>query len=151
MDQKEIKELMKSFDKSGLSKMKLKNGDFEILFQKGNDVQNISTAVAPASIANMPITESAPISTIKEPTIKEEKLYIKSPMVGTFYQAPSPGSPAFVKVGDSVKKGDVVAIVEAMKIMNEIDAEFNCKILEILVNDGEPVEYDQPIFCVEKI
>ncbi len=151
MDQKEIKELMKSFDRSGLSKMKLKNGDFEILFQKGNDIQNINTPTFSAPPSNTSVAESIPNATKKETTIKEEKLYIKSPMVGTFYQAPSPGSPAFVKVGDSVKKGDVVAIVEAMKIMNEIDAEFNCKILEILVNDGEPVEYDQPIFCVEKI
>ncbi len=151
MDQKEIKELMKSFDASGLSKMKLKNGDFEILFQKGNDIQNINTPAFSASSSNMSVVEPVPVVNKKEVTNKEEKLYIKSPMVGTFYQAPSPGSPAFVKVGDSVKKGDVVAIVEAMKIMNEIDAEFNCKILEILVNDGEPVEYDQPIFCVEKI
>jgi len=151
MNQKEIKELMKSFDRSGLSKMKLKNADFEILFQKGNDVQNINAPAFSAPPSNTFIAESIPNATKKDVIIKEEKVYIKSPMVGTFYQAPSPGAPAFVKVGDSVKKGDVIAIVEAMKIMNEIDAEFNCKILEILVNDGEPVEYDQPIFCVEKI
>ena len=72
-------------------------------------------------------------------------------MVGTFYQAPSPGAAPFVKIGDSIKKGSTVAIIEAMKIMNEIEAEFDCKIIEVLVSDGEPVEFDQPLFRVEKL
>jgi acetyl-CoA carboxylase biotin carboxyl carrier protein len=76
---------------------------------------------------------------------------INSPMVGTFYSSPSPESPAFVKVGDVVKKGKTLCILEAMKIMNEVEAEFDCKIVEILVTDGSPVEYDMPIFVVEKL
>jgi acetyl-CoA carboxylase biotin carboxyl carrier protein len=72
-------------------------------------------------------------------------------MVGTFYQAPSPDSPPYVKVGDTVNQGQTLAIIEAMKIMNELEAEFSCKILEILVKDGEVVEYDTPLFRVEKV
>jgi acetyl-CoA carboxylase biotin carboxyl carrier protein len=85
---------------------------------------------------------------------KEEKssgINITSPMVGTFYVAPSPDSPPFVKEGDKVRKGDTLCILEAMKIMNELEAEFECRILEILVKDGEPVEYDKPLFRVEKL
>jgi acetyl-CoA carboxylase biotin carboxyl carrier protein len=72
-------------------------------------------------------------------------------MVGTYYASPSPDSPAFVKKGDTVKKGQTLAILEAMKIMNEIEAEFDCKILDVLVSDGNAVEYDMPLFVVEKI
>jgi acetyl-CoA carboxylase biotin carboxyl carrier protein len=76
---------------------------------------------------------------------------ITSPMVGTFYAAPSPDSPPFVQAGDTVRKGQTLCILEAMKIMNELEAEYDCKILEVLVQDGEPVEYDKPLFRVEKI
>jgi len=72
-------------------------------------------------------------------------------MVGTFYAAPSPDSPAFVRKGDTVKKGQVIGILEAMKIMNELEAEFDCKILDVLVSDGQPVEYDMPLFAIQKI
>lgn len=72
-------------------------------------------------------------------------------MVGTFYASPSPESPAFVKPGDTVKAGQTLCILEAMKIMNEVEAEFDCKIVEILVQDSNPVEYDMPLFVVEKI
>jgi acetyl-CoA carboxylase biotin carboxyl carrier protein len=72
-------------------------------------------------------------------------------MVGTYYASPSPDSPAFVKVGDTVKKGQPLAILEAMKIMNELEAEFDCKIIDILVTDGQAVEFDMPLFAVEKL
>ena len=154
MDQKELKELMRAFDKSGLSKLKLKDGEFEILFQKGG-VYKESVAVAP-TVAQQPVSEVVVSSEKIEantPILTEEKGgdFITSPMVGTFYQAPSPGAAPFVKIGDSVKKGTPVAIIEAMKIMNEIEAEFDCKIIEVLVSDGEPVEFDQPLFRVEKL
>jgi acetyl-CoA carboxylase biotin carboxyl carrier protein len=77
--------------------------------------------------------------------------FITSPMVGTFYHAPSPDSPIFCKVGDVVRKGQTLCILEAMKIMNEIEAEFDCKIIEILAQDGRPVEYDMPMFRVERV
>jgi len=154
MDNKELKDLMRAFDKSGLSKLKLKDGEFEILFQKGAVVSN--QVVTSAPVVTTPAV-AAPVAQVQEtPSSIDEASseagdFIKSPMVGTFYQAPSPGAAPFVKVGDSVKKGSVVAIIEAMKIMNEIEAEFDCKIVEIMANDGEPVEFDQPLFRVEKI
>ncbi len=154
MDQKELKDLMRAFDKSGLSKLKLKDGEFEILFQKGGTYKE-PTTVAPTaiqqSVTKTTVLDQEPITDSIVSTEEKEGNFITSPMVGTFYQAPSPGAAAFVKVGDSVKKGSTVAIIEAMKIMNEIEAEFDCKIVEVLVSDGEPVEFDQPLFRVEKL
>ncbi len=147
VDLKEIKDLMRTFDKSSLGKLKLKNGDFEISLQKGSKLES--------SVAAQPIVASvaAEVSPIVENNIidSDKTDYIRSPMVGTFYKAPSPESAPFVQIGDSIKAGSAVAIVEAMKIMNEIEAEFDCKILELLVSDGEPIEFDQPIFRIEKL
>jgi len=153
MDQKELKDLMRAFDKSGLSKLKLKDGEFEIMFQKGGSKKQFIDSISAPSVQSAPIQQQETIiQASQDDKIEKQKGdYIKSPMVGTFYQAPSPGAAAFVKEGDMVKKGSTVAIIEAMKIMNEIEAEFDCKILEILVSDGEPVEFDQPLFRVEKL
>ena len=153
MDQKDIKDLMRAFDKSGLNKLKLKDGEFEILFQKGGVLEQVSTVV-PTTVKESITEATLPMQdSIKNtPSASNDSGdFIKSPMVGTFYQAPSPGAAPFVTIGDSIKKGSTVAIIEAMKIMNEIEAEFDCKILEILVSDGEPVEFDQPLFRVEKL
>ncbi len=152
MNLDEIKELIRVFGRSKLGKLKVKDGEFEVsMVREGNEV-----AVASAPVA--PQVTSAPVATYQasseEPSSEAKELsgdIITSPMVGTFYAAPSPDSPAFVKVGDSVKKGQVLCILEAMKIMNELEAEYDCKILEILVQDGEPIEYDMPLFRVEKL
>jgi len=147
VDLKEIKDLMRTFDKSSLGKLKLKNGDFEIFFQKGSKLES---SVTTQPIVTTVATEVSPI--VENNTIDSDKTdYIRSPMVGTFYKAPSPESAPFVQIGDSIKAGSAVAIVEAMKIMNEIEAEFDCKILELLVSDGEPIEFNQPIFRIEKL
>jgi acetyl-CoA carboxylase biotin carboxyl carrier protein len=92
----------------------------------------------------------APAAEESKPAAGEGEL-ITSPMVGTFYASPSPDSPPFVQPGDTVRKGQTLCILEAMKIMNELEAEYDCKILEVLVQDGEPVEYDKPLFRVEKL
>jgi acetyl-CoA carboxylase biotin carboxyl carrier protein len=152
MKQNEIKELIKIFDESDITKLKIEDKDFSISLSKE------ATAVAQAPVAPAPAPVSTPSPVATQPstptTTTESKapagLTINSPMVGTFYKAPSPGAPAFVKVGDSVNAGQTVGIIEAMKIMNEIEAEFDCKILEILVEDGQPVEFDTPLFVVEK-
>ena len=148
MDFKEIKELIKIFDKSGLSKFKLKKEDVQITLEK-------ELTAAPSQQPQAP-SAPQPTATVEEPTkeleaAKKKGEYITSPMVGTFYRAPSPDSPPFVKVGDVVNKGQTIGIIEAMKIFNEIEAEFDCKILEILVEDGQPVEYDMPLFLVERV
>ena len=136
MDFKEIRELIRVFDKSELNKLKVKEGEFEISMQRGFE-SGVTT-----------VTTSAPVA---ETVVRAAGETINSPMVGTYYSSPSPESPAFVKVGATVKKGQTLCILEAMKIMNEVEAEFDCKIVEILVTDGNPVEYDMPIFVVEKL
>jgi acetyl-CoA carboxylase biotin carboxyl carrier protein len=146
MDFKEIKELIRVFDKSELNKLKVKEGEFEVAMQKGFDGSTVVTAATPVAAVPPAI---APIAVESAPAITGDT--IDSPMVGTYYASPSPESPAFVKVGDTVKKGQTLCILEAMKIMNEVEAEFDCKILSLLVEDGNPVEYDMPMFTVEKL
>ncbi|MBO8087256.1 MAG: acetyl-CoA carboxylase biotin carboxyl carrier protein [Marichromatium sp.] len=144
MRKQDIKDLMKFFDTTGASRLKIKDGEFEIEMEKGT-----GTAPAP-SVAPAPTPPA--VSTAPAPEApKEDGPTIKSPMVGTFYEAPAPGAAPFVKIGQSVKKGQPIAIIEAMKIMNEIEAEFDCKITGMLVEDGQPVEFDMPLFSVEKL
>lgn len=149
MDTKQIKALMREFDESGLSRVKITKEDFSIELEKTTNLTAAPVAVPAAPSAPAPVPTSAPAPTTHATEITGEA--ILSPMVGTYYSAPSPDSPAFVKAGDVVKKGQVVAILEAMKIMNELEAEFDCKILEVLAVDGQAVEYDMPLFTVEKI
>ncbi len=152
MDFKEIKELIRVFDKSELNKLKVKEGEFEVAMQKGFEGGTVvTTSAVAAPVAAAPVaapvvaSEAAPVATAPAGDT------INSPMVGTYYASPSPEAPSFVKVGDTVKKGQTLCILEAMKIMNEVEAEFDCKIVDMLVTDGDPVEYDMPIFTVEKI
>ncbi len=151
MDFKEIKELIRVFDKSELNKLKVKEGEFEIAMQKGFESGTIVTSSEPALVQAAPAAPVAAPVAQATPAAALAGESIKSPMVGTFYASPSPEAPAFVKVGDTVKKGQTLCILEAMKIMNEVEAEFDCKIVEVLVKDGDPVEYDMPIFVVEKL
>ncbi|WP_457592411.1 acetyl-CoA carboxylase biotin carboxyl carrier protein [Hydrogenimonas sp.] len=151
MNLKEIKDLIKVFNTSNLSKLKVENGDFGLTLEKGGTAAAAapvqSSAPAPAAAP----AQAAPAQEESQKSIPDNAVYITSPMVGTFYRSPSPDSPPFVKVGDTVRKGQPLCILEAMKIMNELEAEFDCKILEILAEDGQPVEYDMPLFLVEKV
>ena len=149
MKKQEIKDLMKFFDTTGASRLKIKDGEFEIEIEKGSACTTTTAPIPAQPIATQ--IQSAQITQQTKPTLCEPGETIKSPMVGTYYQAPAPGAVPFVKVGQNVKKGQVVGIIEAMKIMNEIEAEFDCKIVSILVDDGQPVEFDMPLFGVEKI
>ena len=156
MDKNDIRELIRIFDKSDITKLKIKEGDFSIELQKGFEGSVVQAAVAPMPVATLPAPVAA--APVAAPTVGEASinaapsgLTIKSPMVGTFYKSPSPGAAPFAKIGDVLRKGQPIAIVEAMKIMNELEAEFDCKILDILVEDGQPVEFDMPIFLVEKM
>ncbi|RLA73451.1 MAG: acetyl-CoA carboxylase biotin carboxyl carrier protein [Epsilonproteobacteria bacterium] len=145
MDIRQIKELMRKFDESGLSGMKIAQGDFSMEMEKATGLvaTPVQQAIAAPAAAVTPVAEAAAAEITGET--------IDSPMVGTFYGAPSPDSPAFVKIGETVKKGQTIAILEAMKIMNELEAEFDCKIVEILVKDGQAVEYDMPLYVIEKL
>ena len=109
----------------------------------------------------VPAQQQPPVVTDTEPPVKTESklvndeadnlITIKSPMIGTFYRKPSPDKDVFIEVGDTVKEGDVLCVVEAMKLFNEIESDISCKIVKILVDDSSPVEFDQPLFLVEPI
>jgi len=151
MDLKDIKKLLEAFDKSKTNILELETEEFRIYLDKSVNATNV------ANIVNVePQAIQAPQTPIVQkveakPECEVEGELITSPMVGTFYQAPSPDSPPFVRVGDKVRKGDTLCIIEAMKIFNELEAEFNCEILEILVEDGQPVEFDTPLFRVKRL
>ena len=139
-----VEKLAKVLADNSLTEISLEDGEQAITLRK--EVVGVAPAVAvaapqPASSAPTP----APVQAAsQEPAHKGKAL--TSPMVGTFYSAPSPDAEAFVKVGQTVKEGDVVCIVEAMKLMNEIESDYNGKIEKILVEDGQPVEYGTPLF-----
>ena len=150
MENKQINALITKFDESGLSKIKITRDGFEIEMEKATGL----VAAPVQAVAAAPVAQAAPVAAAAPSAPAAAAISgdtIDSPMVGSYYAAPSPDSAPFVKVGDTVKKGQAIAVLEAMKIMNELEAEFDCKILEILVTDGQAVEYDMPMFVVEKI
>lgn len=166
MEFKQIQELIKVINKSNLEKVKIKDGDFEITIkQHSNQETPVVTYTAPAPMVQAqpavqavaaPQTQApetaAPTPPADAPAAEEaasNTIVIKSPMIGTFYRSPSPDKPPFVGIGDNVKSGDVVCIIEAMKLFNEIESEVSGKIVKVLVDDATPVEYDQPLFLVE--
>jgi len=145
MTLEKIKELISLVEESGISGLEITEKDSTIKIEK-------QLAAAPAAYAvpqAMAVPAAAPAAPAEAAAVGGE--VITSPMVGTFYKSPSPDSPAFVKLGDTVSKGQTICILEAMKIFNEVEAEFDCKILEFLVQDGQVVEYDTPLFRVEKL
>ena len=163
MDIKEIQELIKFVSKSGVSEVELESKGFKITiktppYKRGGqpEVQIVQAAppvaAQPVASAPAPAAQQAPEPAPAKAEAKEEKgnyEEVKSPMIGTFYRSASPEKPPFVGVGDEVKKGDVICIIEAMKLFNEIEAEVSGKIIKVLADDSTPVEYDQPLFLIE--
>lgn len=159
MDLKEIQNLIKFVAKSGASEVKLEMDDVKITIKTGSEettyVQQMPMAAAPVmqqaapAPAAAPATEVAPAATT--PAASEDSKYvtIKSPIIGTFYRKPSPDKPVFVEVGTDIKEGDVLCVIEAMKLFNEIESEISGKIVKVLVDDSSPVEFDQPLFLVD--
>ncbi len=145
MTLEEIKSLIELVDESTLSRLSIKQEGFSMNIERGGATTTtpvaMPTPAAPAPAA-APAAEPAPE--------EKEGEFLTSPMVGTFYKSPSPDSPAFVKPGDRVGKGSPICILEAMKIFNEVEAEFECTILECLIEDGQVVEYDTPLFRVKR-
>jgi acetyl-CoA carboxylase biotin carboxyl carrier protein len=156
MELKEIKELIKLVAESGVSEVGVERGDFKISIKKVED-KIVTVQQAPASaptpvIAPAPspvVTERIESHAVKTETTTGNFLTIKSPMIGTYYKSSAPDKPAFVQVGDEIKPGQVLCIVEAMKLFNEIESEVSGRIVKILVDNSSPVEYDQPLFLVE--
>lgn len=146
MDLEKIEGLVKIIENSSLTEFTLKEGDLKITMSKLDHPPVVAAGmpVAPAPAA----PAEAPAAEVKE---EDEKLFITSPIVGTFYSAPAPDAPAFVRVGDQVKNGQTVCILEAMKLMNEIQSDFDCEIEAVLVSNEQKVEYGQPLFRVKKL
>ena len=144
-----IEKLAKVLADTSLTEISLEDGEQAITLRKDLPIVTAAPAVQAAAVsAPAPAQASAPAAA-SQPEAKKGKA-VTSPMVGTFYSAPSPDAKAFVEVGQSVKKGDVVCIVEAMKLMNEIETEFGGKILEICIQDGQPVEFGQVLMYIEE-
>ena len=150
MDIKTLKKIIETFDESTVSKFELETKDFKISLDRSSPA---STPQAPVVVHEQPAAAPQPIVQEVQSSVEcvVEGELIKSPMVGSFYRAPAPDAAPFVKEGDKVKKGQTICIIEAMKIMNEIEAEFDCEIVEILVENGEPVEFDTPLFRVKRV
>ena len=159
MKAKEIQELLDFIAKSGLNKVNIETDEFKISVQRDPNTKQIVSMVAPAALAApvlaaaMPAA-SAPAAATAAPVAAEAPAAsshkpLKAPMIGTFYRSNGPDSPAFVQVGDMVEKGQVICIIEAMKLFNEIEAEESGRIVKALVENATPVEYDQPLFLIE--
>ncbi len=146
MDLEKIAGLVKMIEESTLKEFTYKEGDIKITMSK-LDHPPIVTAGMPAVPMAAPAPAPAPAPAEEE----DEVLFITSPIVGTFYSAAAPDVPAFVRVGDRIKEGQTVCILEAMKLMNEIQCEFDCEIEAVLVSNEQKVEYGQPLFRVKKI
>ncbi|PAF49083.1 acetyl-CoA carboxylase, biotin carboxyl carrier protein [Helicobacter sp. 12S02232-10] len=149
----EIKKLIEIFNHSEITRLSLKQNDFELKLDK----QPVFDPAIPSQIhptthtPPQPIIQNAPQIPTPSAPCSESGDFITSPMVGTFYRCPSPDSAPYVNVGDTIKKGQTIGIIEAMKIMNEIEAEYDCKIISLEVNDAQPVEYGTKLIKVEKI
>ncbi len=161
MDIREIQNLIKFVAKSGATEVKLEMDDFKITIKTTTEgtatetttyVQQIPVA-ATAPQAQQPATAPAPATETAAPAAAAEDnskyITVKSPIIGTFYRKPSPDKAPFVEVGASIKQGDVVCVIEAMKLFNEIESEVSGKIVKVLVDDSSPVEFDQPLFLVD--
>ncbi|MCR4942733.1 MAG: acetyl-CoA carboxylase biotin carboxyl carrier protein [Campylobacter sp.] len=146
MKKEDIKELIELFEKKDINRIRIKEGEFELELEKYQEESAPVPTSTPTPVTPQPLN----IQVVNEKSNSGINT-LNSPMVGTFYVAPSPGATPFVKIGQKVRKGDIIGIVEAMKIMNEIEAEYDCQIVESLVADGQPVEFGMPLFGVEKI
>ncbi len=156
MNLSEIEELIKEFKASDLGHLKLKHEHFELVLDKESayakkNVLSSAHSSAPIMVeASMPSVQT-PVPMVCTPIVDKKEDFVLSPMVGTFYHAPSPGAEPYVKAGDTLKKGQIVGIVEAMKIMNEIEVEYPCKVVSVEVGDAQPVEYGTKLIKVEKL
>jgi len=157
MDIKEIQNLIKFVAKSGASEVKLEMGDIKITIKTGSDPDAAAIQYAPVA-AQMPqvvaqVAAAIPAAEVVAPVAPAAEnskfITIKSPIIGTFYRKPSPDKPLFVEVGQTIAEGDVLCIIEAMKLFNEIESEVSGKVVKILVDDSSPVEFDQPLFLVD--
>jgi acetyl-CoA carboxylase biotin carboxyl carrier protein len=155
MDIKQIQDLIRFVSKSGVNEVSIEQKDFKITI-KTTQVQTVVNATLPevqhVSAAPAAVASPAQAPVAAEPIADTSKyITVRSPMIGTFYRSASPEKPLFVNVGDEIKPGSVVCIIEAMKLFNEIESEVSGRIVKILADNASPVEYDQPLFLVEPV
>jgi acetyl-CoA carboxylase biotin carboxyl carrier protein len=155
MDLKEIQNLIKFVAKSGASEVKLEMDDVKITIRTGNESDKQQVTV-PVQMPSAPVVQAPPVAAAapapqkaEAPSEDSKYITVKSPIIGTFYRRPSPDKPIFAEVGQNIAEGDVLCIIEAMKLFNEIESEVSGKIVKILVDDASPVEFDQPLFLVD--
>jgi len=165
MEFKQIQELIKVINKSNISELSIEEGEFKITIKQAQSISETQFVAvqAPMHMPNM-MQQAAPQQSISAPqqaasgsqsattaapAASDKQHIIKSPMIGTFYRSSSPDKPSFVNVGDEIKAGQVLCIIEAMKLFNEIESEVNGRIVKVLADDASPVEYDQPLFLIE--
>ncbi|GAA0702242.1 acetyl-CoA carboxylase biotin carboxyl carrier protein [Marinobacterium maritimum] len=150
MDIRKVKKLIELLEESNINEIEIKEGEESVRISRGGSV--VAAAPAPAQVVAAPVAAPAPAAAPAAAAPAEAAApaghAVCSPMVGTFYRSPSPTSAPFVEVGQSVKAGDVICIVEAMKMMNQIEADKSGVIESILVEDGQPVEFDQPLITI---
>jgi acetyl-CoA carboxylase biotin carboxyl carrier protein len=157
MNQKEIKELIELLVEKDISEFQMERGDVKLHIKRGDHAPVVVQAAAP--VVSVPVASatsgeaaksSAPVAPVSAVDEDANLHIVKSPIVGTFYESASPGSPPFVGIGDSVNEGQVLCIIEAMKLMNEIEADATGEIVKRFVNNGSPVEYGMPLFGIRK-
>jgi acetyl-CoA carboxylase biotin carboxyl carrier protein len=159
MNLNQIQDLIKFVAKSGVSEVEIEQKDFKITIKTARKEKEVQVVTAPAPAyappapaPAAPAAAPAPAAAAPAPpaaTQEDRYITIKSPMIGTFYRAAGPGKPPFVNVGDEIKPGQTICIIEAMKLFNEIESEVSGKIVKVLVDDAKPVEYDQPLFLID--
>jgi len=161
MEYKQIQELIKTINKSNISELCIEEGEFKIIIKQelAAPAQYVSMPQvsmpmqqqAPQQPAPAPAPQAAAPAAEKPaaPAVASNTTTIKSPMIGTFYRSPSPDKPVFVNVGDEIKAGQVLCIIEAMKLFNEIESEVSGRVVKVVADDSSPVEYDQPLFIIE--
>lgn len=149
MDIRKVKKLIELLEESGIDELEIHEGEESVRISRhSKQVAMQQPIYAPAPAAPAPVAAAAPVADAAPAAPKLNGTVVRSPMVGTFYRASSPEAKSFVDVGQTVKKGDILCIVEAMKMMNHIEAETSGTIESILVENGQPVEYDQPLFTI---
>jgi len=156
MDVKDLKTLIKMITETDVTEFEMENADEKIVIKRGTCGQIIQMTapapmVAPMAMPVLPGAAPAAAAPVAAPVVEDKYETINSPIVGTFYRKSSPEAPPFVEVGSVVEKGQTVCLVEAMKLFNEIEADFRCKIVEIIKDDASPVEFGEPLFKAERL
>jgi acetyl-CoA carboxylase biotin carboxyl carrier protein len=157
MDIKQIQELIKFVSRSGVNEVSIEQKEFKITIKTNQPPTYLTGALAQVPQQNIAVTQAPvplvpPIESKAAPKDDSSNyITVKSPMIGTFYRSASPDKPIFVNVGDEIKAGQIVCIIEAMKLFNEIESEVSGRIVKVLVDNASPVEYDQPLFLVEPV